>query len=444
MEEEMNKENQENKEVDENNGEISEKEKSLNYHSGKGYGGKKGKIATAITKPCENAGELSLAYTPGVAVPCKVIEKNPEKAYEYTNKGNLVGVVTNGTAVLGLGSIGALSGKPVMEGKCVLFKKFADVDAVDLLINSLDKEEIVDIVEKIAITYGGINLEDIKAPECFYIEEQLKKKLNIPVFHDDQHGTAIISGAGLLNALEIADKKINEVRVVFSGAGAAGIATAKFYNLLGVKKENIVMSDSKGVITEEREVNKYKKEFANSCFKDLKEALNGADVFVGVSTKDVLSPEMLNSMNKNPIVFAMANPNPEIDYDLAKKTRDDVIMATGRSDYPNQINNVLGFPFIFRGALDVGAKEINEEMKIAAAKSLAKLAKMPVTEQVKKAYDSKEFIFGRDYIVPKPFDKSVAVEESFAVAKAAIKSGVARKRVDLEEYKEELKKKFLI
>ena len=434
---------------------TTEKEKkALNYHSGEGYNNKKGKTSTAIIKPCETVEDLSLAYTPGVAVPCRVIEKENEKAYKYTNKGNLIAVVSNGTAVLGLGNIGSLAGKPVMEGKAVLFKKFADVDAVDLLIDSENQEEIVNIVKKVSNTYGGINLEDIKAPECFYIEEKLKKELNIPIFHDDQHGTAIISGAGLLNALEIVNKKIDEVKVVFLGAGAAGISCARFYCLLGVRKENIIMLDSKGVIYKGRDnLNKYKEEFSinleNYNFKaedkkiDLKETIKNTDVFVGVSSKDLLTSEMLNSMNKNPIVFAMANPDPEIDYDLAKSTREDVIIATGRSDFPNQINNVLGFPFIFRGALDVRAKEINEEMKVAASHALAKIAKLEVTEHVRKSYKRKDFKFGREYIVPKPFDKRVAVEVSFAVAKAAIESGVAKINLNLEEYRKKLEGKFL-
>ncbi len=425
---------------------MADKSKALNYHSGKGYDGKPGKISVVPTKPCETAEQLSLAYTPGVAVPCLEIKETPSKVYELTNKGNLVAVVSNGTAVLGLGNIGALAGKPVMEGKAVLFKKFAGVDAIDVLIETQDSDRIVETVKLIAQTYGGINLEDIKAPECFYIEEQLKKALDIPVFHDDQHGTAIISGAGMLNALELVGKKAADIKVVFSGAGAAGIACARFYLNLGVKKKNILMADSRGVIYKGREegMNPFKEEFAaETDARTLEDAMRGADAFVGVSVKGLVSPKMLLSMADNPIVFAMANPDPEIDYNLAKKTRKDLIMATGRSDFPNQVNNVLGFPFIFRGALDSRASAINEEMKVAAAHALSSVAKMQVTEQVKKAYAGKDFSFGPDYIVPKPFDKRVSVEESLAVAKAAVQSGVAGKKLDLAEYRAELEKRFL-
>jgi malate dehydrogenase (oxaloacetate-decarboxylating)(NADP+) len=404
--------------------------RALDYHC-KNETNRPGKIGTAITKPCENQDDLSLAYTPGVAVPCLKIKEDPEKVYDYTSKGNSVAVVTNGTAVLGLGNIGALAGKPVMEGKAVLFKKFGDVDAVDILIDSQNVEKIVETVKLVSSTYGGINLEDIKAPECFEIEERLKEILDIPVFHDDQHGTAIVSAAGLLNALEVAGKKIEEIKVVFLGAGAAGIACAKLFLELGVKKENIILCDSKGVIYNGRgSTNKYKDEFAvDTELRTFEEAIKGSDVFVGVSVKDALTPSMLKSINKNPIVFAMANPDPEITYELAKETREDVIMATGRSDYPNQVNNVLGFPFIFRGALDIRAKEINEEMKIAAAKALAKVAK--------------DNGLRKDYIIPMPFDKTVAVEVSFAVAEAGIKTGVARKKIDLDDYKKKLEEKFL-
>jgi len=404
--------------------------KALDYHC-ENESCRAGKIGTAITKPCENAEDLALAYTPGVAVPCLRIKDNPEKAYDYTNKGNSVAVVSNGSAVLGLGNIGALAGKPVMEGKAVLFKKFGDVDAVDVLIDSQDVEKIVETVKLISLTYGGINLEDIKAPECFEVEEKLKAILDIPVFHDDQHGTAIVSAAGLLNALEIAGKKIEKVKVVFLGAGAAGIACAKLFLEFGVKKENIILCDSKGVIYKGRgSTNKYKDEFAlDTELRTLEEAMKNSDVFVGVSVKDAVIPEMLLSMNENPIVFAMANPDPEINYNLAKATREDVIMATGRSDFPNQINNVLGFPYIFRGALDIRAREINEEMKMAAAKALAKIAK--------------EKGLSKDYIIPTPFEKLAAVEVSFAVAEAGIKSGVARKEIDLESYKKKLERKFL-
>jgi len=427
---------------------LADRQEVLDYHSGKSYGNIRGKTATKITKPCTTQKDLSLAYTPGVAIPCLEIEKNPELADMYTNKGNLVAVVSNGTAVLGLGDIGALAGKPVMEGKAVLFKRFGDVDGVDLLIDTDDPDKIIETVKLVSITYGGINLEDIKAPECFYIEKELKKaNLGIPIFHDDQHGTAIITGAGLLNALEITGKKISDVKVVFLGAGAAGVACAQFYKDLGVRSENIIMVDSKGVIYKGRKegMNPYKERFAaDTEARTLKDAMKGADVFVGVSSKDLVTPDVLLSMAPDPIVFAMANPDPEITYELATKTRDDVIMATGRSDYPNQINNVLGFPFIFRGALDVRATDINEKMKIAAAHALAKIAKMPVTEDVVKSYGGKHFKFGRDYIVPKPFDRRVAVEVSLAVAKAAIESGVARaKDFSLEEYRKHLEQKFL-
>lgn len=399
----------------------SEKE-ILEYHKG-------GKIGVRITKKLEDEKDLSIAYTPGVAVPCLKIKEDKDLAYDYTNKGNSVAIITNGTAVLGLGDIGALAGKPVMEGKAALFKHFGDVDAVDVLIDSKDPQEIIEIVKKISQTYGGINLEDIKAPECFEIEDALKKELDIPIFHDDQHGTAIVSGAGLINALKIAGKKAEDVKVLFLGAGAAGIACAKLFLELGVKKENIIMCDSKGVICEGRECNLYKKEFASKKqIEGLEEAIKEADVFVGVSVKDILKPEMLLSMNKNPIVFAMANPDPEIKPELAKEIRDDIIIATGRSDYPNQINNVLAFPFIFRGALDVRAKEINEKMKIAAAKALANL----VGEKL-----------DRNYIIPSIFERKIAVEVSLAVAKAAIDSGAARKKIDLDDYKKELEKKFL-
>ncbi len=406
------------------------KQKALDYHKAN-ENSRAGKIGTAITKPCKNAEDLSLAYTPGVAFPCLEIAKDKELAYKYTNKGNSVAVISNGTAVLGLGNIGALAGKPVMEGKAVLFKKFADIDAVDVLINSENIEEIVNVVKLISPTYGGINLEDIKAPECFEIEERLKKELDIPVFHDDQHGTAIVSSAGLINALEVTNKKINKIKVVFLGAGAAGIACAKLFLELGVKKENIILCDSKGVIYQGRKnLNKQKEEFAiETNLRTLEEAIKSADVFVGVSAKDALSSEMLKSMNENPIVFAMANPEPEINPEIAHSVRDDVIVATGRSDYPNQINNVLAFPFIFRGALDVRAREINNEMKIAAATALADIAKK---NGLKK-----------DYIIPSPFDKNVVVEVSLAVAKAGIETGVARKKIDLKKYREELEKKFL-
>ncbi|NSW95674.1 MAG: hypothetical protein HPY62_13285 [Bacteroidales bacterium] len=361
------------------------KEDALQYHSR----GRHGKVEVIPTKPYCTQYDLSLAYTPGVAYPCLEIEKNPDDVYSYTAKGNLVAVISNGTAVLGLGDIGAMAGKPVMEGKGLLFKVFADVDVFDIEIDEKDPEKLIEICAKIAPTFGGINLEDIKAPECFEVETRLKEMLDIPVFHDDQHGTAIISGAGLLNALEITGKKIDEIKMVVCGAGAAAISCSKLYVSLGVKKENIVMVDSKGVINRKRnDLNKYKQEFVTERNIDtLQEAVRGADLFLGLSTANLMSKEMLASMAKDPIVFAMANPNPEISYEDAMSTRNDLIFATGRSDYPNQINNVLGFPFIFRGALDVRARTINEEMKLAAAKALSSLAKEPVPEDVLKAYN---------------------------------------------------------
>ncbi|MGC8748773.1 MAG: NADP-dependent malic enzyme [Candidatus Kapaibacteriota bacterium] len=415
-----------------------QREEALEYHSA----GRKGKIEVIITKPCVTQRDLSLAYTPGVAEPCREIHKDIEKVYEYTAKGNLVAVISNGTAVLGLGNIGPEAGKPVMEGKGVLFKAFADIDVFDLELRTEDPEEVVRVCQILEPTFGGINLEDIKAPECFYIEEKLKETLKIPVFHDDQHGTAIISGAALLNALEIAGKKIDEVKVVYNGAGASGIACAKFHISLGVRKENVIMCDTHGVIYKGRTkgMNPYKEYFAVETDKrTLEEALVGADVFVGLSVAGVLTKEMVRSMAPNPIIFAMANPDPEITYEDALDARSDVIMATGRSDYPNQVNNVLGFPFIFRGALDVRATTINEEMKKAAAYALAQLAKEEVLEIVKRAYGVKELKFGREYIIPKPFDPRVLTWVAPAVAKAAMDSGVARKPIEnFEEYKREL------
>jgi malate dehydrogenase (oxaloacetate-decarboxylating)(NADP+) len=378
------------------------KEEALEYHSK----GRKGKIEVCSTKPCLTQRDLSLAYTPGVAIPCLEIEKSAEAAYTYTAKGNLVAVVSNGTAVLGLGNIGALAGKPVMEGKGVLFKRFADIDVFDIEVDSEDPDEIIKLVKLLEPTFGGINLEDIKAPECFKIEETLIKELNIPVFHDDQHGTAIISGAGLLNAVEVQKKQIDKVRIVVNGAGASGIANANIYVELGVKPENIIMCDSKGVIYKGREIgmNPYKEKYARDTkMRTLAEVMKGADVFVGVSVADVVTKEMIASMNERPIVFAMANPDPEIKYEDALSVRKDLIMATGRSDYPNQINNVLGFPFIFRGALDVRATTINMEMKIAASHSLADLAKEDVPDSVIQAYGNQKMKFGPDYIIPKPF-----------------------------------------
>jgi malate dehydrogenase (oxaloacetate-decarboxylating)(NADP+) len=414
------------------------REDALEYHRLKG---KPGKIAVVPTKPMDTQRDLSLAYTPGVAVPVLEIEKDPELAYEYTSKGNLVAVISNGTAILGLGDRGALAGKPVMEGKGVLFKKFADVDVFDIEVNSHDPDEIIKVVAAISPTFGGINLEDIKAPECFYIEETLKEMLDIPVFHDDQHGTAIISSAGLANALEIAGKKHSEVRIVISGAGASAISCAELAVRWGVKRENIMLCDSKGVVYKGRTegMNKYKERFlVDTDCRTLADALRGADVFYGLSVANVMTPEMVKSMAQDPIVFAMANPDPEINPDLAKEARKDVIIATGRSDYMNQINNVLGFPFIFRGALDVRAKAINEEMKFAASKALALLAKEDVPDSVIRAYGGESIKFGREYIIPKPLDPRVLLWEAPAVAGMAMETGVARKTIDINEYREQL------
>lgn len=413
------------------------KQLALDYHRNE----PKGKIETIPSKPHATQEDLSLAYSPGVAEPCLEIEKDINKIYEYTGKGNLVAVISNGTAVLGLGDIGAAASKPVMEGKGLLFKIFANINVFDIEINEKDPDKFIEVVKAIAPTFGGINLEDIKAPEAFYIENRLKKELDIPVMHDDQHGTAIISAAALLNALEIADKNIGEIKMVVNGAGAAAIACSKLYMKLGVKKENIIMCDSKGIINHHRtELTAEKLDFIQKTnLETLSQAVNGADVFIGLSKGNVLSPEIFTTMAKNPIVFALANPTPEIDYDLAVKTRPDVIMATGRSDYPNQVNNVLGFPYIFRGALDVWATHINEEMKIAAVYAIADLAKQPIPENVKQAYNLPDTAFGREYFIPKPFDKRLLVNVSSAVADAAIKSGVARKPLsDIEAYKEQL------
>ena len=414
------------------------REDALEYHRLKG---KPGKIEVVPTKPMDTQRDLSLAYTPGVAVPVLEIEKDPELAYEYTSKGNLVAVVSNGTAILGLGDRGALAGKPVMEGKGVLFKKFADVDVFDIEVNSHDPDEIIKVVAAISPTFGGINLEDIKAPECFYIEETLKGMLDIPVFHDDQHGTAIISSAGLANALEMVGKKHSEVRIVISGAGASAISCAELAIRWGVKRENIMLCDSKGVVYKGRTVgmNKYKERFAlDTDCRTLTDAIRGADVFYGLSVANVMTPEMVKAMAKDPIIFAMANPDPEINPDLAKEARSDLIIATGRSDYTNQINNVLGFPFIFRGALDVRAKAINDDMKFAASKALAALAKEDVPDSVIRAYGGESIKFGRDYIIPKPLDPRVLLWEAPAVAGEAMKTGVARKMIDISEYREQL------
>ncbi|MXZ13527.1 MAG: malate dehydrogenase [Candidatus Dadabacteria bacterium] len=417
------------------------KEAALEYHRS----GRKGKLEVVPTKPCDTAWELSLAYSPGVAEPCREIDKDEDLSYEYTNRGNLVAVASNGTAILGLGNLGALAGKPVMEGKGVLFKKFADVDAYDIEIDTDDPDEFIKTVKYLEPTFGGINLEDIKAPECFYIEDKLKEEMDIPVFHDDQHGTAIISGAGLLNACEITGKKMSELKMAFNGAGASAIACAEFFISLGAKRENIIMCDSRGVIYEGRNagLNPQKERFlVDTDKRTIGDALVGADVFVGLSNGGAINQQDVKNMAKNPIIFAMANPDPEILPADAKEARSDVITATGRSDFANQVNNVLGFPFIFRGALDVRATKINDEMKVAAAYSLAALAKEPVPEKVAKAYGNQKFEFGPDYIVPKPFDPRVLVWESAAVAQAAMETGVSRIKIDIDSYKKSLEDKI--
>ena len=414
------------------------KKESLKYHKKK----PKGKIEINPTKRADTQNDLSLAYSPGVAYPCLEIEKNPNEAYNYTNKGNLIAVISNGSAVLGLGNIGALAGKPVMEGKAVLFKKFANIDVFDIEIKTQDPKEFVEIVSNLEPTFGGINLEDIKSPDCFFIEEELKKRLTIPVFHDDQHGTAIISGAALINACYLQNKNLKDVKVVFNGAGAAALSCATHFEKLGIKKEHIFMCDSQGLIYKGREknMNEFKEQFAvESSAKTLEDVLEGADVFCGLSVGNVLNEKMLKSMAEKPIVFALANPDPEVDPQLAKKIRPDVIIATGRSDYPNQVNNVLGFPAIFRGALDVQAVQINDEMKMAATKALADLARKEVPESVSSAYDDKVISFGPDYIIPKPFDSRVLIEVTPEICKAAIKSKVAREDIkDFNSYKKEL------
>lgn len=420
---------------------IREQE-ALDYHSH----GRKGKLEITPTKPFSTQRDLSLAYTPGVAVPCLAIHKNPDDVYQYTAKGNLVGVVTNGTAVLGLGDIGPEAGKPVMEGKAVLFKKFADIDVFDIELNAKTPEEIIRVVQALEPTFGGINLEDIKAPDCFIVEEELRKTMKIPVFHDDQHGTAIITAAALLNALEIGKKKIDKVKVVYNGAGAAAIACANLQIALGVKKENLIMCDTKGVIYSGRTnaMNSYKEQFQNeTTARTLADALNGADVFVGLSVKDSVTKEMVKSMAPNPIIFAMANPDPEISPEDVLSVRTDAIIATGRSDYANQVNNVLGFPFIFRGALDVRATTINEEMKKAAVLALAELAKEDVPDSVIKAYGGKPIRFGKEYIIPKPLDPRALRSVATAVAKAAVESGVARVNIsDWESYGDKLEERL--
>ncbi len=417
--------------------------KALAYHM---MGGVPGKITVVPTKPCVTSEDLALAYTPGVAQPVLEIAHNPEDAYKYTAKGNLVAVITNGTAILGLGNKGALASKPVMEGKGVLFKRFADVDVFDIELDTTDPKKVIEVVKLLEPTFGGVNLEDIKAPECFEIEQTLIKECNIPVFHDDQHGTAIIATAGVMNAAEVVGKKMEELKVVVNGAGAAGISCAKMLISCGVKQENLIMCDSKGVIYKGRKerMTPEKIEMANDTeARVLKEAMVGSDVFLGLSVADCVTPEMLLSMAKDPVVIAMSNPYPEITYELATATRDDIIMATGRSDYPNQINNVLGFPFIFRGALDVRASRISEGMKLAASKALAALAKEPIPEEVKKAYGGQDFLFGRNYIVPKPFDPRVIEWEAVAVAKAACDEGLAKHPIkDWAAYRESLRKRM--
>lgn len=415
----------------------SRRQDALDYHRK----GRKGKIAVVATKPCRTQADLSLAYTPGVAEPCREIAKSPELSYEFTARGNLVAVVSNGTRVLGLGNIGALAGKPVMEGKAVLFKRFADIDVFDLEVNSEKPEDVIKFCQLLEPTVGGINLEDIKTPECFFIEETLRNTLSIPVMHDDQHGTAIVSGAALLGALEVAGKHIDEVRAVFLGAGAAGIACAGHYLRLGVKRERILMVDTKGVIYTGRTegMNAYKARFAQDTeLRTLMEALRGADVLVGLSAKGAVTSDMLKVMAPRPVVFALANPDPEITQEDARAARSDLIMATGRSDYPNQVNNVLGFPFIFRGALDVRASAINEEMKLAATRALAALARQPVPDSVCQAYGLNKIQFGPEYIVPKPFDPRVLAWVAPTVARAAMESSVARQPVHIDEYRERL------
>ena len=415
------------------------REEALEYHRSPRHG----KTEVVLTKRCESQKDLSLAYSPGVAEACKAIAEDQALVSEYTGRANLVAVISDGTAVLGLGNIGPLAGKPVMEGKSVLFKAFADVNAYDINLALTDPDKIIEVVKALEPTFGGINLEDIKAPECFYIEEVLKKEMNIPVFHDDQHGTAIISGAGLINALEITGKKAEDFIVVVSGAGAAAIACAKFYTELGIDPANIRMFDSKGILHKGRtDLNKYKAQFALSEDMTMTEALKGADLFLGLSKKDLLTPDMIKGMADHPVIFACANPDPEIAYPLAMETRPDCIMGTGRTDFPNQINNVSGFPYIFRGALDVEATEINEAMKIAAAEALAALAKEPVPAEVCSAYNVDSLEYGFDYIIPKPLDPRILTCITPAVAKAAMDTGVARKRIeDLDGYARELERR---
>lgn len=415
---------------------------ALEYHR---MGGRPGKLCITPTKPLETQRDLSLAYTPGVATPVLEIERNPDCAYEYTNKGNLVAVISNGTAILGLGNRGPLASKPVMEGKAVLFKKFADIDVFDLEIKATSCEMFEEIIAALEPTFGGINLEDIRAPECFEVENNLQNRMNIPVFHDDQHGTAIIVSAAFLNCLEISGKKMDQIKIVFCGAGAAGIACANQFRALGVPLNNIWLTDSLGLVYQGRQqrMSKEKLEYAKGDQPaTLAEVIKDADMFIGLSTADILTPEMLQTMARDPIIFAMANPNPEVRYEVAKAARPDGIIATGRSDYPNQINNILCFPFIFRGALDVRARKINEEMKMAASHALAHLARQPVPKEVCQAYNIDHLEFGRDYFVPKPFDKRVVVWEASAVARAAIDSGVSYLTIDIEDYRSQLAHKF--
>ncbi|HKI82378.1 MAG TPA: malic enzyme-like NAD(P)-binding protein [Pseudodesulfovibrio sp.] len=417
------------------------KQEALDYHSM----GRKGKVEVVPVKPCKTQKHLSMAYSPGVAEACKAIHENPELVYKYTGRGNLVAVISNGTAVLGLGNIGPLAGKPVMEGKGVLFKVFGDVDVYDINLDVTDPDELCAVAKALEPTFGGINLEDIKAPECFYIEEKLKKEMNIPVFHDDQHGTAIVTAAGMMNAIEISGKDPSQMRVVISGAGAAAIACTNLYRNMGVKFENIAMFDSKGHINKSRtDLNEFKQQYATEkTYESLADAMVGADCFLGLSKAGVVSKEMVKSMSDNcPIIFACANPDPEITYDDAKEARPDCIMGTGRSDFPNQVNNVLGFPFIFRGALDCGATSITEGMKLAAAQALADLAKTEAPAYVCEAFGVDKLEFGPDYVIPKALDMRLIEFVSVAVAKAAMEEGVARKQLDLDEYKASLGKRI--
>ncbi len=420
---------------------ILRKEDALEYHAS----APPGKISILPTKPCHTQRDLSLAYTPGVAVPCLEIAKNPDLAYKYTSKGNLVAVITNGTAVLGLGNIGPAAGKPVMEGKGVLFKRFADIDVFDLELASQNPQEIIRVCQLLEPTFGGINLEDIKAPDCFVIEEELRRTMKIPVFHDDQHGTAIIAGAALINALILVHKNIEDVKVVFNGAGASSISCAGHTIKLGVRRENVIMCDSHGTIYEGRTegMNEYKARFTSkTTARTLEEALRGADVFLGLSVANCVTPQMILGMAERPIIFALANPDPEIPYDVAVKARPDAIVATGRSDFPNQVNNVLGFPFIFRGALDVRATTINDEMNLAATYALAELAREDVPDSVTRTYGLERLQFGPEYIIPKPFDDRVLIREASAVARAAMESGVAREHIDLDAYRDQLERRL--